>query len=156
MATERFSVDHTAGKTVYFRFMDASDKIFDFFDDTWKANLAACTDPKLAATEKTDFGDADESTYVASLDLARLYNTATAKMFHVQAMDDLATDEIITTDEIWIYSGARVAIESLSETESNIRGADNDDLKDLSDQLDGLVPGAAVNLQIADKAITIT
>lgn len=107
MATEYFTVMHLASKTVYFRLFDPSnDEVFDFDDDSWKANLAACTDPKLAATEKTDFGDADESLYTASDDLSDVYSTATAKMFIVQAVDDLATDEIIATADIWIMSGA--------------------------------------------------
>lgn len=109
MTIEYFSVKHTAGKTVYFRLFDPSNsKVYDFDDDAWEANLAACTDPKLAATEKTDMGDADESLYVASYDLATIYNTAAAKMFVVQAVDDLATDEVITEDEIWIWSGERI------------------------------------------------
>ena len=109
MATEYFTVKHTAGLTVYFRLFDPSNsKVFDFDDDAWEANLAACTDPKLAATEKTDPGDADESLYVASYDLATIYNTATAKAFVVQAVDDLATDEVIAEDEIWVYEGARI------------------------------------------------
>ena len=109
MAIEYFSVVHTAGKTVYFRFMDPSDgTVFDFDDDTWEANLAACTTPKLAATERTDLGDADESTYVAGTDLADMYNTAAAKQFVVQAVDDLATDEVIATAGFNISSGVRI------------------------------------------------
>jgi len=106
VTTEYFTVKHTASKTVYFRVFDPSNsKVFDFDDDTWETNLAACTDPKLAATEKTDPGDADESLYVASYDLATIYNTATPAMFIVQAVDDLATDEVIAEGELWIYAG---------------------------------------------------
>ena len=106
MATEYFSVKHTASKTVYFRFYDPSqDKLFDFDDDTWQA---APVDPKLAATEKTDMGDADESLYVASYDLSTLHSGSTAKMLVVQAVDDLATDEVITEEEILIAAGLRV------------------------------------------------
>jgi len=109
MATEYFSVVHTAGKTVYFRFMDPSDgTVFDFDDDAWEVNLAACTTPKLAATERTDLGDADESTYVAGTDLTDMYNTAAAKQFVVQAVDDLATDEVIATAGFLVSSGTRV------------------------------------------------
>ena len=109
MTTEYFSVKHTAGKTVYFRFFDPSDStVFDFDDDEWEANLAACADAKLAATEKTDMGDADESLYTASYDLATIYNTAAAKMFIVQAVDDLATDEVIGEDELWVFEGSRI------------------------------------------------
>jgi len=109
MATEYFMVKHLAGLTVYFRLFDPSNsKVYDFDDDSWEANLAACTDPKLAATEKTDMGDADESLYVASYNLATIYNSATAKSIIVQAVDDLATDEAIAESEIVVASGVRV------------------------------------------------
>ena len=112
--TEFFEVKHTAGKTVYFRFFDTSQGAgvnvytFDFDDDAWETSLGACADPKLAATEKTDSGDADESLYVASTNLATMYNTAASKRFVVQAMEDLATDEVIAEAELWITAGVRV------------------------------------------------
>ncbi|HUU99257.1 MAG TPA: hypothetical protein VM487_26285 [Phycisphaerae bacterium] len=110
MATEYFSVVHTASKSVYFRFMDPADgTVFDFDDNAWEANLAACTTPKLAATERTDLGDADESTYIAGTNLTNMYNTAAAKQFLVQAVDDLATDEVIATAGFSISSGYRVS-----------------------------------------------
>ena len=109
MTTEYFQVLHTDGKTVYFRFFDPSnDKVFDFDDGVWEANLAACTDPKLSATEKTDLGDADQSLYTAGLDLADLYIGATPKEFTVQAVDDLGTDEIISTKALVISVGEKV------------------------------------------------
>jgi len=109
MATEYFDVKHMAGKTVYFRFFDPSNsKVFDFDDDAWETNLAGCADPKLAATEKTDMGDADESLYVASYDLATLYSGSAVKSLIVQAVDDLATDEVIAEEELLIASGVRM------------------------------------------------
>ena len=109
MAVEYFTVEHTNAVTVYFRFLDPSDlSVYDFDDDTWKVNLAACTDPKLAAVENTDMGDANESLYVASYDLATIYNAAPVKSFVVQAVDDLATDEVISQTELTISSGVRV------------------------------------------------
>lgn len=108
MATEPFSALATAGRTVYFRFMDlANFKVFDFDDDAWEVNLAACTDPKLAATEKTDLGDADESLYVASTDLSAMNSTTTPMTIAVQAVDDLATDEIMGTEEMTVVSGTK-------------------------------------------------
>ena len=121
MATEYFSVVATAGRTVYFRFFDPSDStVFDFDDNVWEVNLAACTTPKLAAVEKTDLGDADESLYVASSNLTNMYNTATAKEFVVQAVDDLATDEVIATESFQILSGA---ITRNANTASIVAGA---------------------------------
>ena len=53
-------------------------------------------------------GDVNESMYVASYELATIYNGAPVKSFVVQAVDDLATDEIISQNEITISSGVRV------------------------------------------------
>lgn len=110
--TEFFEAKHTSGKTVYFRFFDpaqgagANTFTFDFDDDTWEATLAACADPKLAATEKTDMGDGDESIYVASANLVNFNNTATPLAVVVQAVDDLATDEVISEMTVWVVAGA--------------------------------------------------
>ncbi len=107
MSTEYFTAKHDAGKTVFFRFYDPTqDKLFDFNDDTWQASP---TTQALAATEKTAFGDADESLYVASLDLADLYNSAAHRGLIVQSVDDLATDEIIGEEPFFVSNGDLVA-----------------------------------------------
>ncbi len=117
MATKEFSTLATAGRTVYFRFMDLSNsKIFDFDDDAWETNLAACTTPKLSATEKTDVGDADESIFVASYDMTNLNSTATEMRVLVQAVDDLGTDEIISTGSFSIISGSDAETLTLADT----------------------------------------
>ena len=103
MATGYFSAMGPAGKTVYFHFYDpATDKRFDFGDDTWQASP---TDPKLAAAEQTEMGDADESLYTANTDLANMNDTSTAMEVIVQAVDDLATDELIGTSAITVING---------------------------------------------------
>ena len=103
MATGYFSVMHTNGKTVYFQFYDAAAvKFFDFDDDTWQA---APTTKKLAAAEQTEMGDADESLYTASTDLSDLNSTSTPLNVIVQAVDDLGTDELISTSEMVITAG---------------------------------------------------
>lgn len=108
MATETFWAKHTNAKTVFFRFFDlatpGSPLGFDFNDSTWKA-AGTETTPKLAATEVTAAGDANESLYAASQNLATLYNTAAPKEFIVQAVDDLATDEVIGESSIFLSSG---------------------------------------------------
>jgi len=112
--TEQLAVQHTAGVNVFFYIFDASVGAganmgtFDWDDGAWETSLGACTTPKLAATEKTDAGDADESLYVASCNLATVYNTATAKVFIVQAMEDLAADTIVARMEVWIAAGVRI------------------------------------------------
>jgi len=109
MAVEFFTVGFTASRTVYFRFFDPSnDKVFDFDDDTWEVNLVACTDPKLTTVENTDMGDADESLYIGSFELATFYNLAPAKSIVCQAVDDLGTDEVISEIELVIASGLRI------------------------------------------------
>lgn len=108
MATEYLTVKHTASKTVYLRFISPSDdKVWDFgaTPDAWAANVAACVEPKLSATAKTDYGDADESYYIASYDMTSVNSTATPKQILIQAVDDLATDEIITEAEAWVVNG---------------------------------------------------
>ena len=106
MATEYFSAIHTNALSVFFQFYDqAADKRFDFDDDTWQASP---TNPKLAATEKTAPGDANESFYVASMDLSDLNDTGTPLTIVVQAVDDLATDEVVTTEEMRVANGERI------------------------------------------------
>lgn len=43
--------------------------------------------------------------------------------------------------------------QSLSATESNIRGSDSDDLKDISDQIDGLPSASAISTQVWTEAL---
>ncbi len=105
MATEHMSVVHTNGKTVFFQFYDQSaDKRFDFDDDTWQASP---TTPKLAATEQPEMGDADESLYTAGTDLSDMNSTSVGLTIVVQAVDDLATDEVIATDAMIVADGVR-------------------------------------------------
>jgi len=108
MGTEIFSVKHTAGKTVFFRFYDpVQGKMFDFDDDTWQVSP---TTPGLAAVEDTNFGDADESIYVtAATSLTNMYNSAAPRELIAQAVDDLATDEIITEGGFIVSSGELVS-----------------------------------------------
>lgn len=107
MASKVFTVRHTAGKTVYFRVLRLSDrKVFDFDDNTWETNLAACTNPKAAATENTDFGDATDSLYWASINLTNLNNeTDVPYDMIVQAVDDDTDDTVIAESHISVTNG---------------------------------------------------
>ncbi len=106
--TEAFTVMHTAGKTVFAYFMRVLDgKILDKSGKAWQTNLAACTQPKWQATERTDFGDADESLYAISFDLMDLRDRNPRQEFLIQWVDDLGTDEIIDTDVFWVGMGQR-------------------------------------------------
>lgn len=109
MATEPFSIVHSAGKAVFFYFLNAlTDEVFDFNDNSWKVNLAGCVAPKLVATESGDLQDADESVYLASTDLSNMNATSTSMFIVVQGWDDLAVDAIIGTEEMVVANGLRV------------------------------------------------
>ena len=110
MATEPLTTKHDSAKTVYFRLFDLNTPAAPLgWCVTHSAWEASPHDPKVPATEETIAGDADESLYAATVDLALLYNSATPKAFAVQAVDDLATDEIISVGEITLSSGRNVS-----------------------------------------------
>ncbi|MFA4972300.1 MAG: hypothetical protein WC683_06780 [bacterium] len=101
---EPLMVRYAPGSTVYFRVFDPiTSKFFDFDDNTWQTTAV---NPKLAATENTAAGDADESVYTAELDLALLNATASVMTVLVTALDDLATDAIISAISLQVASGA--------------------------------------------------
>jgi len=121
MATEPLTTKHDSAKTVYFRLFDVNVPAAPLgWCVTHSAWEASPHDPKVPATEETIAGDADESLYAATVDLALLYNSATPKAFAVQAVDDLATDEIISVGEITLSSGRNVSSNAdvLSSTRS--------------------------------------
>ena len=123
MATEQLYVRHTAGTTVFFRFYDISqDKRFDFNDNTWQASPV---NEKLSAAEQTEMGDADESIFTASVDLSLLNSGASVAQIIVQAMDDLATDEIIGDAEMIVLNSERVVNSNVSQISENAAAADN-------------------------------
>ena len=126
-----FQVKYSNAKTVYFRFFDpaqgagANLYTFDFDDNAWETSLAGATTPKLAATEKTDAGDADESLYVATTDMASMNNTATPLEVLVQAVDDLATDQVISEQACWVVSGEVVDLVDVEQISGDTTAADN-------------------------------
>lgn len=106
MAVEYLRTTQEAGITVYFRLVRSSDDyVFDFDDDTWKADVASCTDPKLAASENTDVGDADESEYKATLDLSAVNASPDSLSVLIQVVKDAATDELLGAMGAWIAGG---------------------------------------------------
>ena len=126
MATEPLTTKHDSAKTVYFRLFDVNVPAVPLgWCVTHSAWEAVPHDPKVPATEETIAGDADESLYAATVDLALLYNSATPKAFAVQAVDDLATDEIISVGEIALSSGRNVSSNAdvLSSTLSTLTQA---------------------------------
>lgn len=103
---EHVDVPYLSGKTVFFRFWDpVQEKRFDFADNTWQASPV---NEKLVATEHTDMGDADESVYQAEIELNLLYSGSGTRSVIVQALDDLATDVILSWGTINIVGGAAV------------------------------------------------
>ena len=143
MPTEPLTLHEAPGKTVYFRlFRPVDDKVFDFDDDTWEVDLAACTDPKLAAAENTDVGDATRSLYTASLDLATVNDTDTPMQVVVQAMDDLGADVILNWLSFWIANG-QILGEATASNLVQINGA-NTPAVVLGKSMGAVVAGAAV------------
>lgn len=109
MATGYFSVWHDSGATVSLRIMRLSDEyIFDFDDSSFKASLAACTDPYEDFTERSDVGDSDESLYNATLDLSDLNSSDTPAPFLTQAVLSSPSLSIIANAEIWVAGGGIV------------------------------------------------
>ena len=96
-----------ASHIIYFRFIRPIDGfVFDFDDTTWKANVAACTDPNLEAVENTDVGDAFNSLYFASVDLSDVNSSSTPMAVLVEAWRDEATDVLEpVTASFWVVSG---------------------------------------------------
>ena len=123
MATELLTTKHDSGKTVYFRLFDLNTPAAPLgWCVTHSAWEASPHDPKIPATEETIAGDADESLYAATVDLALLYSTAAPKAFTVQSVDDLATDEIVSVGEVTLSSGRNVGSNAdvLSSTRSTL------------------------------------
>lgn len=114
MATEVFTTLHNSSRTVYFRFLDLrnplSPQLWDATNTVWNdpANVAAGAE-KISATEIASAGDGDESSYVASVDLSDLYNSAEPIELLVQVVDDLVTDELISTISVWVAGGELVS-----------------------------------------------
>lgn len=153
MASEPLTLHAAPGKTVYYRlFRPVDDKVFDFDDDTWEANLAACADPKLAATEKTDVGDAANSLYTALLDLAILNDTDTPMQVVVQAMDDLGTDVILSWLGFWIANGQMLG-KSAASNVIQIGGASTPATV-LGKSMGAVVAGAAITGTLTTTVFT--
>ena len=114
-----------SGETVYFLLERKSDRyILDYDDNTWKANKAACTDFKWPATEDTDSGDADQSTYYAAVNGDYLNSGASSIPVLAFAYYDKVTDELASSGELWVASSAEVSVEAMRGTDSASLAAD--------------------------------
>ncbi len=107
MATEYFAVRYLSAKSVFVRFFDPTQsKTYDFNDSTWQTTPV---NPKLPMVEKSSFADADESLYIASMELTDLYPGGTPRDIVAQALDDLATDVIISEEKVPVITGTAEA-----------------------------------------------
>lgn len=88
--------------------------------------LAAILADTAAIDARLPSDPADQSSLVAEHDTTQAA---------IVALNDLAQSDILS--DATPFAGANVD-QALSTTETNIRGADNDDLKSLSDQLDSI------------------
>lgn len=104
MATETLVKQYYDGMNVYFMLRNTAGNYFDQDDNTFKA-LASCVDPYFEATERIYKAGADESDYVADIDLDGLAPGLAAVECHAIAVKrvggspDLAADEIISQPE---------------------------------------------------------
>lgn len=113
MATKSFSVTHSSGKTVFFEFWDFSDladvQLWDDTNGEWNSHGSVNeADKKVLATEVAAAGGDGTSKYVANVDLADLYSNQAPKELYVNAKDDMATDEIISSMTFMVSNGSYV------------------------------------------------
>lgn len=108
----------------------------DFNDDTFKST--GWTTRQLAMTE-TDATN-DPGAYHYDFDTSAITNAAADDTYQVRVDQSPGTDaaNVPLTGEIKVGHFVDDIDQAISVTESNIRGADSDDLKDLSDQIDGV------------------
>lgn len=119
MATEVFRITDAPGKNVFFVFWNAAGQVLDHADHTFKA-LGSATTPGLAATEVTNKGGVNESSYEASLNLTYVNATPAIAAFNVEAYRraggsvDLAADLLLDSEEIRV-AAAVLAVGSVGE-----------------------------------------
>jgi hypothetical protein len=87
MTSEVLTLEYDAGADVYLRIWNDSGQVFDFDDDTFKA-LSGAVEPYLAMTERADMAGTGRSGYQATVDLATVNKTGTAKRYTVKAYDN--------------------------------------------------------------------
>ena len=117
---EPLSIRHNASTTVTVRLFRPSDqKVFDFDDDTWETNVAACTTPLLTLTENTDVGSTSKSIYRNTIDLDDVNSSATPMYVEFQFLDGTT---ILGEEGEWILSGAKTT-EAIEERVTEARVA---------------------------------
>ncbi|MBW3538756.1 MAG: hypothetical protein KY476_00650 [Planctomycetes bacterium] len=150
MASQVFTLDrHEAGKSVYFRLFNDSGQVFDFNDNTFKA-LAGATTPYVVATERGDMDGAGLSGYQATINLANVNKTPTAKHYTLKAyanpapadadvsiadaldvivqLGELGEGELIVQAEVSVKSTAGLTAQVKAWLERNGRKIDVDTL----------------------------
>lgn len=143
------SLDPLTGKTdILLSIRRVSDgQWYDFNDDTFKAIGWTTRQQQMTETDATN----DPGTYHHDFDTSAITNAATDDTYEVRVDQSPGTDaaNVPQVGEVKVGGYVDDVDQAISTTESNIRGADGDDLKDLSDQIDGLNDLSQADVQAA-------
>jgi hypothetical protein len=137
------------GKTVQVALQRKSDGQYWDWASSWVGTIQW--------TNSTEVGDGVyQQTYTtpSSTDQYTVYWRETTIPAYT-ASDFIVDDLYSSVDDILVDTAAMQPLidQSLSTTESNIRGSDSDDLKDISDQIDNLEPEVQVDISMPSFAV---
>jgi hypothetical protein len=109
---------------------------YDFNDDTFKSSGWTTRQQQMTETDSAN----DQGVYHYNFDTSAITNATADDTYQMRVEQSPGTDaaNVPLTGELKVGQFVDNIDQALSTTESNIRGADSDDLKDLSDQLDAV------------------
>lgn len=108
MATIPIRTNFEASKNVFGVVWNEAGNVLDFNDSTFKS-LAAATTPTFALTEQATRGGGQLSGYAATLDLAKLNKTLSAKRFFVALHERAGGSPNVSTDRLLVENELVVA-----------------------------------------------
>lgn len=108
MATVPVRTNFEASKNVYGVVWDEAGNVLDFSDSTFKA-LGSATTPTFSLTEETGRGGGQLSGYAATLDLAKLNKSLSAKRFSLALHERVGGSPNVSTDRLLVESEVVVA-----------------------------------------------
>jgi hypothetical protein len=128
MTTKTIYIEHTSSETCWIEVVDATGKLFDFDDDTFKTRGSGTT-PYVVASVLTSAGTG-RSLYGATVDLAAINPTGSLTTYFVAAYEqaggspDAATDRQIDSGLMTVQFGAEDQREVKVIVEGTIDGSD--------------------------------
>lgn len=107
MAVESLTLYELSGKDIHFRLTrPADERVFDFHDNTWKVDLAACTEPRLPAVGAATLNnDATTNDYTASFDVSNANDADAPIQIVVQAIEGPVGGVVLSAASFWIAEG---------------------------------------------------